>query len=94
MGLIYLVNKPYVLRRIARWLSLLLEYDFTILYKPNKTRVVREALLRLLDITKPTSVHDQTTNASLFYIEHEWLKDVKEFLKIRLIEGTLLVQHK
>jgi hypothetical protein len=28
-------------------------------------------------------VFDQTTNASLFYIELEWLDDVKEFLRTR-----------
>jgi hypothetical protein len=31
---------------------------------------------------KPIGVLGQTTNASMFYIEHEWLNDVKEFLKI------------
>jgi hypothetical protein len=36
-------------------------------------------------------VLDQTIDASLFYIEHEWLKDVKDFLKTRQIESTLLV---
>jgi hypothetical protein len=36
-------------------------------------------------------VHDQTTYASLFYTELEWLNDVKEFLKTWQIEGTLLV---
>jgi hypothetical protein len=39
-------------------------------------------------------VLDQTTDASLFYIGLKWLNDVKEFLKIGKIEGTLLVQQK
>jgi hypothetical protein len=38
-------------------------------------------MLKLLDITKPTCVPDQTTNANLFYTKLEWLKDPKEFLK-------------
>jgi hypothetical protein len=59
---------------------LFLEYDFTIVYKP-RCHVVAYALSRLPDITKPTGVVDQTTNASLFYIEPKWLNDVKEFLK-------------
>jgi hypothetical protein len=37
---------------------------------------------------------DQTTYASLFYIEPELLKGVKEFLRTGQIEGTLLVQQK
>jgi hypothetical protein len=62
-------------------LLLFLEYDFTVVYKPNKTHVITNALSRLLDITKPIGVLDQTTYASLFYIELEWLKDVEEFLR-------------
>jgi hypothetical protein len=52
------------------------------MYKPNKTHVVVETLSRLSNITEPTCVLDQTTYASLFYIELEWLKDVKDFLRI------------
>jgi hypothetical protein len=51
------------------------------MYKLGKIHVVADALSRLLDITKPTCVHDQTTNASLFYIEPKWLNDVKEFMR-------------
>jgi hypothetical protein len=60
-------------------------------YKLGKTHVVANELLRLLDITKPTGVLDQTTDASLFNTKLEWLKDVKEFLRIGQIEGTLLI---
>jgi len=51
------------------------------MYKPHRTHVVANALLRLLDITKPTSVPDQTIDARLFYIKLEWLKDIKEFFR-------------
>jgi hypothetical protein len=34
-----------------------------------------------LDIIESTSVFDQTIDANLFYVELEWLKDVKESLK-------------
>jgi hypothetical protein len=82
MALVYLVNKPHVSRKIARWLFLLLKYAFTIVYKLGRTHVVVNALSRLLDIIEPTGVPDQTTYVSLFYTELEWLKDVKEFLII------------
>ncbi len=62
---------------------LFLEYDFTIVYKLGINHVVVDALPKLLNIIEPTSVFDQTTDASLFYIELEWLNDVKEFLRIR-----------
>jgi hypothetical protein len=34
MALVYLVNKPQISGRIARWLLLFLEYDFIVIYKP------------------------------------------------------------
>ncbi len=83
MALIYLVNKPQVLGRIVRWLLLFLEYDFTIVYKLGRTHVITYALSKLVDIIKPTNVLNQTTDANLFYTKHEWLKDVKEFLRTR-----------
>jgi hypothetical protein len=49
-------------------------------YKPGKIHVVVDALLRLLDIIDSTCLFNQTTYASLFYTEREWLKDVKDFL--------------
>jgi hypothetical protein len=64
------------------------------MYRPGKIHVVADALLRLLDIIKPICVCDQTTYANMFYTKLEWLNDVKEFLKIGLIKGTLFVQQK
>jgi hypothetical protein len=91
MALVYLVNKPHVLGKKTRWLLLFLEYDFTIVYNPNKTHVIAYALLRLPDIIKPTCVPDQTINANLFYTELEWLNDVNFFLRTRQIENTLSI---
>ncbi len=31
---------------------------------------------------EPTSVPNQTIDASLFYTKHEWLNDVKDFLRV------------
>ncbi len=78
MALVYLVNKPQVLGIIARWLLLFLEHDFTIVYKLGRTHVAADVLL---DVAEPTSVPNQTTNASLFYTKLEWLNDVKDFLR-------------
>ncbi len=72
MALVYLVNKPQVSRRITRWL-LLLEYEFTIIYKPGKTHVVVDVLSKLLDSSKPLGVLDQIVDASLFYVKPIWM---------------------
>jgi hypothetical protein len=90
MALVYLVNKPQVSGTITRWLSLFLEYDFTIVYKLGRIHVLTDEFSRLLDITKPTSVHDQTIDASLFYTKPKWSNDVKEFLKIGQIRAHYL----
>jgi hypothetical protein len=66
MALVYLVNKPEVSWRIMKWLLLFLEYDFTVVYKLNKTHVVVDALSKLPNIIEPTGVPDQTIDASFF----------------------------
>jgi hypothetical protein len=58
MALVYLVNKPHVSGRIARWLLLFLKYDFIIVYKPWRIHAVTDALSILPNITKPTCVLD------------------------------------
>jgi hypothetical protein len=37
------INKPWVSRKITRWLVLFFENDFIVMYKPNKTHVVAYA---------------------------------------------------
>jgi hypothetical protein len=44
MALIYLVKKSWLLRRITKWLLLLMEYDFTVIYKLGKTHEVVDVL--------------------------------------------------
>ncbi|KAL3689796.1 hypothetical protein R1sor_016105 [Riccia sorocarpa] len=46
-ALTYLVNKVEITGRIARWLLLLQEFDFTVVYKPSKLNVVADQLSRL-----------------------------------------------
>ncbi len=53
------------------------------MYKLGKTHVIVNALSRLLNCTKLTSVLDQTIDASLFYTRFKWPNDVKDFFKTR-----------
>jgi len=46
---------------------MVVEYYFTIVYKLGGTHVLVDSLSRLLYIIEPTSVLDQTTDATLFY---------------------------
>jgi hypothetical protein len=47
-------------------------------------------LLRLPDTIKPIGLPNQTTYA-IFFIELEWMNDVKDFMIIGQLEGTLYV---
>ncbi len=81
MALVYLVNKPQVSRRITRWLLLFLEYEFIVVYKPSRTHVVVDVLSRLPNSSKPLSVPNQIVDASLFFIEPIWMKEIKTHLE-------------
>ncbi len=74
---VYFVNKPQVSGRITKWLLLLLENEFTMVYKLDKTHVVVDVLSRLSDSLQPLGVPDQTMDASLFFIEPIWMQGVK-----------------
>jgi hypothetical protein len=82
MAHVYLVNKPHVFRRIAKWLFLFLEYEFIVVYKLGKTHVVVYVLSRLPDSLKPLGIPNQTIEASLFSIEPMWMHEVKRYLEI------------
>jgi hypothetical protein len=81
MALVYLVNKPQVSKRIARWMLLFLEYEFAIVYKPGKTNVVADVLSKLLNSSEPLGVPKQTIDASLFSIKPIWMQEVKSDLE-------------
>ncbi len=86
MALVYLINKPHVSGCITRWLLLIMEYEFTVVYKLGCTHVVADALSRLLDITVPTRVTDQTTNILLFMLQLVWLEEVRIYRWNRCLE--------
>ncbi len=69
MALVYLIDKPQVFGRIARWLSLFLEYDFKIVYKHGRSHLIANALSRLPNQVKLVGVFDQTINAHLFTLQ-------------------------
>jgi hypothetical protein len=50
-----------------------LEYEFTVLYKLGRTRVVVDVLSKLLNSWEPLGVPNQIVNASLLSIEPIWM---------------------
>jgi hypothetical protein len=100
MALVYIINKPQVSKKLAKWLLLFLECEFTIVYKPSRTHVVVDILFKLLDSLEPLGVPYQIVDASLFSIEPIWMQEVKSCLKIgqmlkilNLVQKQKLVKH-
>jgi hypothetical protein len=66
MALVYLANKPHVFRMLIRWLLLFIEYDFKIIYKPNISHLMVDALNRFPNHIKPIGIPNQTYDVHLF----------------------------
>jgi hypothetical protein len=56
------------------------KYEFVVVYKPNRTHVVANAISRLPDTIKPTNVLDQTIDATLLHLQPIWLEEIKDYL--------------
>jgi hypothetical protein len=73
MALLYFVRKPQVSGKIARWLFLFLEYDFSVIYKPRRFHSMVDALSRMPNFTKESGVSDQTMDIMFFFLQLVWL---------------------
>jgi hypothetical protein len=85
MALIYLVNKPYVSSKLARWFLLFLEYDFKIVYKPSRSHLMVDALSKLPNHCKHVGVPHQPYDVRLFTLQPKWLQSVYEYM----LEGIM-----
>ena len=82
LALPYLVNKPQVSGRLARWLLLFLEFDFKVIYKPGKIHGIADALSRNEGAELANGILDQTTDAQLFSMQPDWTHPVIDYLQI------------
>jgi hypothetical protein len=94
MALTYLVNKPQLFDKIARWLLLFLEYDFIVIYKPQRTHLVVDVLFCLLHNIEPQGVPDQMVDVFLFTIQHDWLSNVSTYLHIEVFPNSYPLEYK
>jgi hypothetical protein len=60
-----------------------LEYDFIVAPKLVKSHGMADPLFWLPNGEPAIGVHDQPTDAGLFYVLPEWLQDIVTYLKIR-----------
>ncbi len=89
MALMYLVNKLHVSNMLAKWLLLFLKYNFKIIYKLGRSHLMANVLNRLSNNFEPIGVLDQTIDAHMFTLQHEWLQNVYEYLLERMMRKRL-----
>ncbi len=86
MALVYLVYKPQVFVRLARWLLLFLKYDFKIVYKLSRSHLMVDALSRLPNQIEPIGILNQSCDSHMFTLQPKWLQSVYEYL----LKGMML----
>ena len=65
----YMVNKPQLNGRIARWVLLLQEFDFDVDVRLGKKHANADFLSRLSKEVNPTSIDDSLLDAHLFNVD-------------------------
>ena len=65
----YMVNKPQLSGRIARWVLLLQEFNFDVDVRPGKKHANADFLSRLSKEVNPTSIDDSLPDAHLFNVD-------------------------
>jgi hypothetical protein len=78
----YLVNKAELSGRLARWILLLEEFDYTVEYKPGRMHLQADHLSRLSDKLRENPVDDRLVDDGLFVVTSrpEWYAGIVEFL--------------
>ena len=89
LALQYLVNKPQVSGRLARWLLLFLEFDFKVIHKPGKTHGVADAFSRNEGAKPATGIPNQTTDAQLFSMQPDWIHPIIEYLQTDIFPPSM-----
>ena len=91
MALRYLVNKPDLSGRLARWILLLTEFDYTIQYKPGKMNLQADHLSRLSTKTGTEEMDDEFPDGRLFAVQKVplWHSYIAEFLSTQAFPTNL-----
>ncbi len=80
-ALLYLVNKPIVTSQIAKWLLLLQEFDFKVIFKLGRVHFLPNQLSIINHGEPAIGVEDQLFNAQLFGIQIDWCGQIIDYFK-------------
>ena len=68
MRIKYLVNKPELSERLARWVWLLEEFDYRVEYKPCRMHLQADHLSRLSEEMGDSPIDDRLIDDNLFVL--------------------------
>ena len=80
----YMVNKPDLTGRVARWVLLLQEFDYEVKVKPGKSHTNADFFSRIEGEPDEKEVDDKFPDEELFYVDvgdETWYADIIEFLQ-------------
>ena len=82
--MVYIVNKAFLLGKVARWMFVVQDFDFAIHHTLGQADVVADFLSRLKNNELSKELYDELPDASLFSItqpgEGEWYENMINFL--------------
>ena len=95
LALRYMVNKPDLSGRVARWVLLLEELDYTVEYKPGRLHLQADHLSRLSESIGTVDIEDELPDANLFSITvvPTWDTFISEFFEYPKTPGSLRRQR-
>jgi hypothetical protein len=96
MAIKYLVNKPDLSGRLARWVLLLQEFDYTVEYKPGSAQKQADHLSRLIDKQESNPIDDRLVDESLFLVTTQptWYSGIVEFLTTQQLPPDLTKEER
>lgn len=95
LALRYMTNKPNLTSRVAQWILLLVELDYTVEYKPNRLHTWADHLYQLSDTLGTIDIDNELLNAELFTITRllMWDTYISKFFEHSKTPGALRCQR-
>ena len=97
-ALLYLLKKPQLTGRLARWMLLLQEFDFTIIHTLGTLHAIADYLSWIEQGEELVGVSDQLPDACIFVVQtfkdNNWYDQMLNFLLDGMLPAQMTVDQK